>query len=256
MRRIKPLNILYLIFSLFMCFVFVMGTYSFITVPAKARAEAAAIEEMLRKQQEEAEARKQAELAEAEKRKAEEAGQPKALEELYDDAADMHVTGIGDSVMLSALGELYDQFPEGYFDAVFGRTLYEALPVIYEMEENGTFGDVIVYSLVTNCDIEESDIEKIIEHSSGKPTFWITTFGVTNNGNEVLRNVIPRYDNAYLVEWGEIADKHWEWILADGLHLNHEGAVAYADLIRWTITSDLLTPEFATLKFKPITTRK
>ena len=144
----------------------------------------------------------------------------------------------------------------GHFDAVFGRTLYEALPIIYDMEENGTFGDVIVYSLVTNCDIEEEDIEEIIEHSGGKPTFWITTFGVTNNGNEVLRNVIPRYDNAYLVEWGEIADQHWEWILADGLHLNHEGSVAYADLIRWTITSDLLKPEFAALKFKPITTRK
>ena len=253
MKKNRFFNVIYRIFSLFMCCVFILGTYSFITVPAKAKAEAEQIELMLKKRQEEAEARKKIELAEAERRRVEEeneASRPKTLAEMYTDSADMHVTGIGDSVMLAALSELYDQFPEGYFDAVFGRTLYEGLPVIYEMEENNTFGDVIVYSLVTNCYIEESDIENIIEHSCGKPTFWITTYGVANDSNAKMRRVIPRYDNAYLVEWEELAMKHPSWILPDGLHPNHEGSVAYADLIRRTINSTVLRRKIVNPDFK------
>ena len=252
MRKNRPLNLIYLIFTAFMCLVFVTGIYSFITLPAKAKAEADEIEEMLRKQQEEADAKKAAMLEKEELHTIGdeiEAKRPKALWEMYHDATQLNVTGIGDSVMLAALDELYEEFPEGYFDAVFGRTLYEALPVIYEMEEKGTFGDVIVYSLVTNCEIQESDIEEIIEHSGGKPTFWITTYGVTNGSNEKLRNVLPRYDNAYLIEWGELADGHWEWILSDGLHPNHEGSMAYADLIRRTINKNVLRPKITFHQF-------
>ena len=62
MRKNRPLNLIYLIFTAFMCLVFVTGIYSFITLPAKAKAEADEIEEMLRKQQEEADAKKAAML--------------------------------------------------------------------------------------------------------------------------------------------------------------------------------------------------
>ena len=52
----------------------------------------------------------------------------------YNDAREMYVVGIGDSVMLSGLNALYEEFPNGYFDAVFGRTIYEGMNVLYILE--------------------------------------------------------------------------------------------------------------------------
>lgn len=245
MRRFSPFRLVYLLFSVFMCVVFIAGIRSFIVIPEQARVARAEIEEMLRKNQEEAERKRQYSLEQAEKRRLEaeaaEAAKPKRLSELYTDASEMRITGIGDSVMLAALPQLYERFPNGYFDAVFGRTLFEGRSTVYALEESGELGEAIVYSLTTNSYVEEADIEDLIAHSAGRPTFWITTYGVSNDSNAKMRNVTSRYDNAYMIEWENLAMQHIsEWILPDGLHPNEEGSRAYAQLICDTITHELL----------------
>ena len=236
-------RIAYLVFTAVMCFFFVSGVWHFFTVPAAAKAEAEEIERMLRKNQEEAEERlRQAREKAMQEQQEKLEGLPKGkkLYELYRDASQMNVTGIGDSVMLAALPQLYEQFPNGSVDAVFGRTLFEGRPRVYQMEADDAFGDAIVYSLITNSYVEESDIEDIIDHSCGRPTFWITTYGVANDSNAKMRRVAARRDDAYIIEWEDLAMKHREWILGDGLHPNETGSRAYAKLICDTITKELL----------------
>ncbi|MBR4455976.1 MAG: hypothetical protein IKS32_07105 [Solobacterium sp.] len=246
-------NLLITLFSVFMTGVFVLGVISFFRVPPLAKKEAAEIEETLRRQQEEAERlRKQKEKELAEKRAAEEKEadyQRRVSEELeanpllgkYSDASELHITGIGDSVMLGAVSQLYETFPEGVFDAVFGRTIYDGKNVLIQMEQNGTLGDVVLFSLGTNSYIEESDIEELIEHCGSRPSFWLSTYGVSNDSNQKMEHVTSLYDNAFMIDWNSEAIRHPSYILADGLHPTEEGAKAYAELIRSVINDCVLT---------------
>ena len=238
------IKLAYRVLTVLLCGIFALGVISFIIVPPQAKAEAAAIEEMLRKKQEEEEERIRKAREEQLRKQKEEYEAHKNIYDLqdeYDDASQMRVTGIGDSVMLAALDELYEVFPNGYFDAVFGRTIYEGMQTLYDLEANNALGDVIIFSLGANSYIEEEDIEELIAHSGGRPTFFLTTVGVTNDSNEKTRNIVAKHDDASMIEWEELALQHLnEYILADGLHPNHEGSMAYAELIRETINQEIL----------------
>ncbi len=239
MSRNPLIRVVYFIMTVFMAVVFVSGVHSFFTVPGEARAEAEEIERMLREQQEEEERLRREREEELRRQEEEERLHP--YRKLFSDANEMQVIGIGDSVMLAALPQMYGTFPNGYFDAVFGRTIYDGKKTLYALEEAGTLGDVIVFCLGANSYIEEADVEELIQHSGGRPTFWVTTFGVSNDSTDKMRNVAARYDNAYMVEWGAVAREHInEYILADGLHPNDAGSWAYAELIRETINEALL----------------
>ncbi len=244
-RKIKVIPLLTLLFTVFMAGVFVMGVISFITVPPIAAVEAKEIEEMLRKQQEEAERQRIKQEEELARRRALEEEIEKNPLLVHDDASELQVTGIGDSVMLSATNALYKTFPNGYFDAKFGRTIYEGKIILQGLEEKDSLGDVIVFSLGTNCIIEEEDLEDLISHCGGKPTFWITTYGVANDSNEKMTALCEKYDNAYMVDWETLALANYkEYVLADRLHPTEKGSAAYAELIRQRINECVLTSQY------------
>ena len=220
------------------------GTYSFFTAPPKAKAAQEEIERKLRENQERAEEMKQQQMEKAAREEEEKQEQEK--EEEYTDAAQMHVVGIGDSVMLAALSQMYETFPNGYFDAVFGRTIYDGMNALNKLEEEGALGDVIVFGLGTNCKIYEEDCEELIRHSGGRPTFWLSTYGVENDSNEIMKNVIARHTNAYYIDWETVATEHQSaYISTDYLHPNEEGSYAFAELIREEITKELCNYEQA-----------
>ncbi len=159
----------------------------------------------------------------------------------YDNPYEVNITGVGDSVMLAALPQLYEKFYNGYFDAVFGRTIYDGIWRMAQMDENNEFGDVILIGLVTNVAvIYEQDIEDLISHTQGKPTFFLTAYGVDNNSRAILDAVVPRHENVWIIDWGNYAYGHWDWILADGLHPNEEGSYALAELVADAIQTELL----------------
>ena len=247
----KGLTIVVLLLCLF-------GAYSFVTAPPKAYAARLEIENMLRENQriaaemkvkrlKQITAAKYSSVFKGNKITREEvsaagSGQtiiPAALR--YNDAREMYVVGIGDSVMLSGLNALYEEFPNGYFDAVFGRTIYEGMNVLYKLEKNDQLGDVLVFSLGTNCYIQEEDCEELIRHSGGRPTFWISTVGVANDSNDVMKRVIDRHPDAYMIDWTTPAmQNHSRYILPDALHLTTEGSYAYAELIADVITEKMI----------------
>ena len=220
------------------------GAYALVVEPPKAQQAAREIEEQLRENQERAEQmRREQEAAAAPRRDSE--GLP------FRDAREMNVVGIGDSVMLAALPQMYEVFPYGYFDAVFGRTIYEGMRTLNSLEEEDKLGDVLVFSLGTNCYIKEEDCEELIRHSGGRPTFWLSTYGVSNDSNEVMQRVIARHDNAFYIDWETLAlANRSSYISSDALHPTAEGSYAYANLIADTITKDLRRYELRKNKHK------
>ena len=235
-----------IVMTVIMTVLFVLGVHSFFVVPPQAKREAAEIEENLRRQQEEAEARRRAQQEEMARRAKEEEERRKQEEYLeahpwkrFADSSDMAVVGIGDSVMLGAIGELYNMFPNGYFDAVFGRTIFTGKTVTADLGQQDLLGDVVVFSLGTNSYIEQSDIDELISYCGNRPTFWLTTYGVSNDSNEKTRQAIEKYEDAYMIDWESVALEHRGYILADGLHPTPEGAIAYAQLIHDTINECL-----------------
>lgn len=220
------------------------GTYSFFTAPPKAKAAQDEIERQLRENQEKAEEMKRQQKEKAAQEEKEKREQEK--QEEYTDANQMHVVGIGDSVMLAALPQMYEVFPSGYFDAVFGRTIYDGMKALNSLEAEGALGDVIVFGLGTNCKIYEEDCEELIKHSGGRPTFWLSTYGVDNDSNQIMLNVIARHSNAYYIDWETLALEHQSaYISTDYLHPNETGSYAFAELIREEITRKLCNHEQA-----------
>lgn len=235
----------HLIFSACMLVLCAYGGYSLAVMPARAKAARAEVEEMLRENQRKAE-EKQRQIEEQKKK--EEAERKAELDKdrniAFLPASELHVVGIGDSVMLAALPQLYEEFPNGYFDAVFGRTIYEGINALKKLEAEDKLGDVLVFSLGANCYIKDEDVEELIAHSGGRPTFWLSTYGVTNDSNEVTKRVIAKHDNAYYIDWESLAlPNKAKWILPDALHPNAEGSKAYAELIDDTITKELIRNE-------------
>ena len=239
------------VMSLVMAVVCCYGAYGLVTAPAKAKAAQDEIERQLRQAQIEADRKKKEALEAAEKQKMGElAGKARneiapedvtieMLQKRYDDATEMYVTGIGDSVMLAAADRLYEKFPRGYFDAVFGSSIYECTDRLIELEAQNNLGDVLVLSVGTNSYIHPEDCVTIIEHSGGRPTFWLTTYGVSNDSNEIMQSVVSQYDNAFMIDWESYAMPHPEWILDDHLHPNDTGSLEYAQLISQVITDSL-----------------
>lgn len=242
---------LFLITTLMMMCVCLFGGYGLITAPHKAQVAMDEAERKLKEAQEKAEKKKQEILAAQEKAKLDEiAGKSRdqltsedvtsdMLAKRYTDSSSMFVTGIGDSVMLAATDALYSQFPNGYFDAVFGSTIYECTDRLVDLESKNMLGDVVVLSVGTNSYITAEDCENIIAHCDGRPTFWLTTYGVSNDSNAIMEGVVSQHDDAFMIDWESYATPHPEWILDDHLHPNDQGSIAYAELIRSEINKDL-----------------
>ena len=251
-------TIVFLILTLASVSLSVYGVYGMSVLGPKAVQAQKEIEEMLKRQQEEADRmiqERREQLAAATPVPTEEPeaeigvyNGPETLADRYTRANEMNVVGIGDSVMLAALEECYDEFPHGYFDARFGRTIYEGLNVLIEMEEQDRLGEALVLGLSTNCDIYYETCCEIMSHTKDVPTFWLTAYGVSNGSRPVLDAVVAAYPNAHLIDWDTLAMAHQsEWILADGLHPNDIGSRAYAKLIDDVITDTLLHKEANTI---------
>lgn len=217
----------------------VFGVFSLFTAPAEAKRAQEELEEKIRENQRIAEERKKAQ-SELMKLPTPVPEKVKTKEDYYRPASEIKITFIGDSVTLAALPSLYEELPNAYIDAVFGRTILGGLDALIYLEETDQLGEVLIFSLGTNSYISEENCLDLIAHSNDLPTFWISTFGVSNDSNEVMKRVISRYDNAFYIDWETIAKENINtYISTDGLHPTEEGSKVYAKLIADTVAEDL-----------------
>lgn len=252
-RRANIRRIVLLVMTVVMFITFGSGVYSFFTAPAKARETQEEVERELREKQkkqnerlkEQADnSRNKDKINEAVAKMQEQLQNNETinLHDQYKDASQLHITGIGDSVMLAASDALYQMFPNSVFDTRFGRSIDEGEQILEQKEAAGELGDCVFLSLITNMslNVTEDKVENLIAHCDGRPVFFTTTYGIDPTSNGIMKSVVARHKNVYIIDWGSLAIQHPEWIMSDGLHPNETGAKAYAQLVHDEIQKDII----------------
>ena len=152
--------------------------------------------------------------------------------ELKEVVTNLSIVGVGDSVMLGAVTNLYETFPNGYFDAQISRTAYVAHGILTNLKNNGMLGNPIVFNLGANGDCSLECKKEIIKLCEDRDIYWLT---VTNdrdvNVNGELKQLANMYDNVYIIDWEEISKGHYEYFIADGIHLTPKGREVYTNTI-------------------------
>ena len=153
-------------------------------------------------------------------------------EKIKEVVKNLHVIGIGDSVILDAIPNLYKYFPNGYFDAKQSRTDYEADEIIAELKKKNMLGEPIVFGLGTNGQCGIRCQREIVKMCGNRKIFWIN---VTNDYevhvNKTIKQLTEEFNNVYLIDWETISKGHKDYFIYDGVHLRKKGQQAYADAI-------------------------
>lgn len=161
------------------------------------------------------------------------------LKNLEDGVADLnevvqniHIVGVGDSVMLGAITDLYKQFPKGYFDAKESRTAWVVNGILKELKTNNMLGDPIVLGLGANGDCPEWCKLEILDTIGDRNIFWLTTTwnkGIYVNNN--IKKFASKHNNVHIIDWADISKGHNEYFVADGIHLTEIGREEYSKAI-------------------------
>ncbi|SFQ15828.1 hypothetical protein SAMN02910358_00920 [Lachnospiraceae bacterium XBB1006] len=148
-----------------------------------------------------------------------------------------NITCIGDSVMLGAQAEMENRIENIMVDARESRQLVQARDLVDSLKNEDKLGGRVVIGLGTNGIFSEEEGQKLLDEiGSERKIYWVTAYGahLTNQEaiNEVIQSLAEKNENVTLIRWDEHANSHSEWFYNDGIHLNGEGRVAYAELLR------------------------
>ena len=152
------------------------------------------------------------------------------------DASKLSVTLIGDSVMLGAEASIESILPSAVVDAAESRQVVKGESILENLNSTGSLYDTVVLALGTNGPFKQETGQKMIDYlGSDRNIYWITTYGSTltwqEESNDVIRAIAEENDNVTIIDWAAYAESHPEWFYSDGIHLNGDGRVAYAQLI-------------------------
>ena len=147
-----------------------------------------------------------------------------------------NVTMVGDSVMLGALPALQKTLPGCTVDAKVSRQVWDTPAVLDALEEEGRLGPVVVLALGTNGTFAPEQGQALIDRlGPERHIYWVTAYGSAlswqNQSNETISALAKKNANVTLIDWASLAPGHEAWFWSDGIHLQTEGQLAYAELI-------------------------
>lgn len=146
-----------------------------------------------------------------------------------------NAVAVGDSVFLGARQELKNAMPGITVDAEVARQFDTILDVVRWYESTGRLPGPLIVHAGTNGTFSDADLDTLVAVAGDRPVLLVNAKVERpwqNLVNQRLAAAADRHDNAVLVDWHGLADRHPEWFAADGAHLRPEGARALAELIR------------------------
>lgn len=231
--KLKEKNILKIIILILILIPTILGLYKFIITKDNTKemkeleAQLAENEKIMLERQKVLEKNRKQEQQDFEKLLSEiEQGE----QDLNNVVTNLPVTGVGDSVMLGALPNLYQKFPNGYFDAKISRTAWVVNGILRDIKSSNLLGDIVILNLGANGDCPDEEKENILNTIGDREVFWIN---VTNykDVNDRLQLLANKHSNVHIVDWYNISKGHYEYFVADGIHLTDIGRVAYTETI-------------------------
>ena len=150
-------------------------------------------------------------------------------------ATAVHVTAVGDSVMLSAANELAQTVGDSEVDAKVGRQVSAAISLLRVKRDAGQLGEVVVIDIGTNGTFSASQFDEIMQVLAGTRRVVFVNLKVPRDwegpNNAMLAQKVKNYPNAVLADWHAASVNQPQFFWDDGIHLRPEGAQAYAQLI-------------------------
>ena len=145
------------------------------------------------------------------------------------------VLAIGDSVMLGAASTMRNVVPGITVDAIVSRQPGHGAEIMNAYKNVMALPDNVVVHLGTNGRLTPDMFDAMMGAAAGRQVYWLTTRVPRTweaESNASIRDGVPRYKNAHLLDWKEYAGCHEDWFVNDGFHLRTPGQTAYSYFIR------------------------
>jgi hypothetical protein len=176
----------------------------------------------------------------------------------------LHVSMVGDSVMLGARDDLLASLPgdQVTVDAVENRSLLGAVSLVAPVAS--AMGDVVVLALGYNDAADPAVFRGRIDSMMGAlapvpAVVWFTQRVFRPDRapmNQELTAAQQRYPNLQVVDWDATVAAHPDYVYADGIHLTPPGRTAFAALARVAVDGYRVTrqaPVTTTATSAPVT---
>ena len=147
---------------------------------------------------------------------------------------DIHITAVGDSVLINIDKYLRKYIPNLYLDGVVGRDMIDGPNVLANIKNNVGLGDIVLISLGSNGSANHNDMQTIMDLAEGRDVYFVNTSHLQSYMDKVNADMKEFVDNnpkAHLINWRAYVKDRPELLAVDRTHPNVEGSQAYADLV-------------------------
>ncbi|MCG7381541.1 hypothetical protein [Paenibacillus sp. ACRRY] len=145
------------------------------------------------------------------------------------------VTVIGDSVIVGVEPYLKEMLPKITVEGKVGRQMSQASKFITELCSQGKLGDHIIIELGTNGPFSKDQLRSLLTSLSEARQVLVVTTRVPKRWQDTvntnIKEVVPEFDNAKVVDWYEASQGKDEFFYNDGVHLKPDGSRFYASLL-------------------------
>lgn len=145
------------------------------------------------------------------------------------------ITAIGDSVMLDVQPYLEKLLPGIVIDGKVGRQMSQAPEAIAALKAQGRLGNRVIIELGTNGSFSKGQLDKLLQALDGVEQIIVINTRVPKPWesvvNQTLAEVAAAHPNIKLIDWHAASTGKNSYFYKDGVHLNSEGARAYALLV-------------------------
>jgi hypothetical protein len=140
---------------------------------------------------------------------------------------------IGDSVMIGAARQLARRGIE--VDARCARNPREGIDVLRERKRRGKLPEIVIFALGTNIAVDARDIRRSLRVLGRRRTLMLVTPFRSWKPfyTRAMRRAAGRHPRRVkLIDWAGRANRNQHWIAGDGTHVQPNGAMAYARLLK------------------------
>lgn len=151
-------------------------------------------------------------------------------------ANNLSITAVGDSVLADGSSELQKIFPKMYVDAKVGRQTADAVQILQAAANNNQLPDTILVVEGTNGPFVGNEISDIMKLAGKKrQVYWVNTHVPTRRWegqvNKDLQKNDMKYKNLHVIDWNSYSKGHENWFYDDNVHPNPEGVKYYSHLV-------------------------
>lgn len=147
---------------------------------------------------------------------------------------DLHITAVGDSVLINIDKYLRQYIPNLYLDGEVGRDMIQGPEVLQAIKNNIGLGDIILVSLGSNGSAGHNDMQAIMDIAEGRDVYFVNTSHLQSYMDKVnndMKEFVDQNSKAHLINWREYVKDRPNLLAVDRTHPNVEGSESYAKLV-------------------------